>query len=70
MQKIDDLKESDRNVDTWFSEFDAEMSVYNDLLWENGSVNGTVNETNMCDYPADVLYTQLDSIRQKIILVM
>ena len=69
VRKIDDLKESDRNVDAWFSDFDAEMSDYNDLLWDNGNINGTVNETSMCDYPND-LRAQLDSVRAKIELVM
>ena len=68
-RKINDLKESDRDVDTWFSEFDAEMSDYNNLLWEGGSVNGTVNETNMCDTP-EVLKNKLLTIREKIDLVM
>ena len=69
MRKIDDLQESDRDVDTWFSEFDAEMTEYNNLLWEGGNINGTVNETNMCDYP-EVLKSQLNTVSEKIALVM
>ena len=69
MRKIDDLKESDRKVDTWFSEFDAEMLDYNNTLWEGGTVGGTVNETSMCDTP-DVLKAKLVNVRAKIDLVM
>ena len=66
MRKYQSVQVQDRNVDTWFDEYNATMGNYESKLYESDGV--TINETMICDF-SDTLTAQLDLTKQKIQLV-
>ena len=66
MSKFQKVQVQDRNVDTWFDEYNATMGNYESKLYESDGV--TINETTICDF-SETLTAQLDLTKQKIQLV-
>ena len=62
MRKYEGVQAQDRNVDTWYDEYDVEMGTYNGTLFL--SDGKTINETMMCDTPTK-LRNQLALTRSK-----
>jgi len=66
MRKYQSAQVQDRNVDTWYDDFDDTMDDYKSKLYEPDGV--TINETMICDF-ASTLTAQLGLTKQKIQLV-
>ena len=70
MRKMEDLDATERSVDTWFTEYEAEMQDYTNLLTNNGTGTGVNNtdESVMCDNPQS-LKDKLTTVKEKIDIV-
>ena len=66
MSKFQKVQVQDRNVDTWFDDYDGTMLDYNSNHYESDGV--TINETMICDF-SDTLRGQLGQTKIKIGLV-
>ena len=65
MRKYQSVQVQDRNVDTWYDEYDETMDNYESKLYKS---DGVINETMICDF-ASTLTAQLGLTKQKIQLV-
>ena len=65
MRKYQSVQVQDRNVDTWYDEYDETMDNYKSKLYKS---DGVINETMICDF-AGTLTAQLDLTKEKIQLV-
>ena len=63
MRKFDGVEVNERNVGTWFGEYDVEMDDYKEKLYLDVD-SQTINETMICDTPA-ILTAQLTLTRSK-----
>ena len=66
MRKYQSVQVQDRNVDTWYDEYDETMDNYESKLYKSDGV--VINETMICDF-ASTLTAQLGLTKQKIQLV-